>query len=124
MQPMSQLPTSIDAEEHPLLRTGESVHLIERRLFTDDVRRHFAGVVEAMGGGAFRIRGHLFVYDSGSGRFIKQEEPRTRIIAFDNRVIVNVLPPGVEVGALHYEHDSDGALVCTDSNGYRLDDCL
>jgi len=107
--------------DYRILEEGDRVHLIERRLFTGDVRRHFAGVVEAIAIGGFRVRGHLFVYDGGPGAFIKQAEPRTRIIAFDNRVIVNLLPREVDVGALQYEHDGDGVLRVTDGRGFRLE---
>jgi hypothetical protein len=104
-----------------IAKPGESVHLIERRLFLGDVRRHFVGVIEAGTDRALRVKGHLFVYDSGSSQFLKKPELRTRIVPLDNRVIINVLPEGVAVEAIRYAHDAEGNLTITDGSDFELD---
>jgi hypothetical protein len=104
-----------------LVKPGERVHLIERRLFPGDVRRHFLGEVEACDERALRVRGHLFVYDSGSNRFLRKSEIRTRLVPLDNRVIFNVLPEHVSIDELTYTRDAEGNLMLTDSASFELD---
>ena len=104
-----------------LVRLGEIVHVIERRIFAGDVRRHFVGEVEGFSEGSLRVKGYLFVYDSGASAFCRKPEMRTRLIPLDNRVIINVLPEGVEVEAVGYAHDTDGNLTLTDKKGFELD---
>ena len=102
-------------------RRGESVHVIERRLFSDDVRRHFIGEIEACTDRVLRVRGHLYVYDSGASAFSRKPEIRTRLIPLDNRVIINILPEGVSLEEIRYTHDTDGNLTLTDGAGFELD---
>lgn len=104
-----------------LARPGELVHLIERRLFSGDVRRHFVGEIEACTDRAIRVKGYLFVYDSGSSTFLKKPELRTRIVTIDNRVIINVLPGGTSLEDLRYAHDSEGNLSITNGAEFDLD---
>ena len=104
-----------------LLKSGEIVHLIERRMFPDDVRRHFVGQIEVVSDRAIRLRGYLFVYDAGSSKFFRKPEIRTRVVPLDNRVVINVLPEGVSVEEVHYIHDADGNLSLTDGREFELD---
>ena len=104
-----------------LLKSGEVVHLIERRMFPDDVRRHFVGEVEAASDRAIRLRGYLFVYDSGAGKFLRKPELRTRVVALDTRVGINVLPEGPSGEDVHHSHDAEGNLSITDGREFELD---
>jgi hypothetical protein len=104
-----------------LARPGERVHLIERRLFPGDVRRHFVGEIEASTDRAMRVKGYLFVFDSGSSAFLKKPEVRMRLVPLDNRVIINVLPEGIAIEDVHYTHDLEGNLSITDGKGFELD---
>lgn len=104
-----------------LVKPGEVVHVIERRLFQGDVRRHFVGEIEACSGPALRVKGYLFVYDSGASAFSRKPEVRTRLMPLDNRLILNVLPEGVSVEAIGYTHDTEGNLTLTDRAGFELD---
>ncbi len=104
-----------------LLEPEQRVHLIERRQFPEDARRHFAGEVEVCSEHGFRVRGRLFVYDGSRGEFVRKRGARTRVIFFDNLMIVNLLPDSVDPDALRYEHDSEGALVVTDGSDFAMD---
>jgi hypothetical protein len=104
-----------------LVHPGESVHVIERRLFSGDVRRHFVGEIEACTNGALRVTGRLFVYDSGASAFQRKAELRTRLIPLDNRVIINILPEGISLDDVCYAHDADGNLTLTDGAAFELD---
>lgn len=104
-----------------LARIGEAVHVIERRIFSGDVRRHFVGEIETCTDRALRVKGHLFVYDSGTNAFMRKPEFRKRIIPLDNRVIINLLPEGVALDEVRYTHDADGNLTITDGTDFELD---
>ena len=104
-----------------LMKTGEVVHLIEKRVFPDDVRRHFVGEIEVASDRAIRLRGYLFVYDSGASKFLRKPEIRTRVVPLDNRVVINVLPDGISMEDVHYTHDADGNLSLTDGREFELD---
>lgn len=103
------------------IAVGEIIHVIERRLFSDDVRRHFIGEIEALGDRVLRVKGYLFVYDTGAGAFTRKPELRTRLFALDNRVIINVLPRGIGFAEIGYTHDAEGNLSLTDGGDFELD---
>lgn len=103
------------------MKRGEVVHLIEKRMFPGDVRRHFVGEIEVASDRAIRLRGYLFVYDSGAGGFLRKPELRTRVVPLDNRVVINLLPEGVSVKDVHFTHDEEGNLTLTDGREFELD---
>jgi len=104
-----------------VVRAGEVVHVIERRVFAEDVRRHFVGVVEARSKRTLRVKGYLFVYDSSSGSFMRKPELRARLIPLDNRVIINILSHGTAAGTISYITGADGNLQLTDGADFGLD---
>jgi hypothetical protein len=104
------------------IRGGEKFHMVERRRFDSDVRRHFVGVVEDVSEGTVRARGFAFVFDTGSGGFVKKNEWRTRIISLlDADNVINVLPDSFEPEHARYTLDSDRRLVLTDGKDLQLD---
>ena len=101
---------------------GEKIHVITRRLFEGDVRRHIAGTVTGSYDAAVRLVGHAFVFDSGSNRYTKLPGERTRIIDLsDSGYICNVLPDSVDMSALDYEITQDNRLVVTDKKDFQMD---
>jgi hypothetical protein len=104
-----------------VLAVGEKVHIITRRLFEEDPRRHLVGQVEAVSEGLARVRGHAFIFNSAHNEYEKRSGERVRIVSLsDARTLINVLPPDVGIDALHYAFE-DGRLVVTDGAGYSLD---
>lgn len=104
-----------------LTKPGEGVHLIEKRVFPGDVRRHFVGEIEACAEGALRVKGYLFVYDSSTSQFTRKPELRTRVVPLDNRVIFNILPEAVPIEQIRYAHDAEGNLSIRDGRDFELD---
>jgi hypothetical protein len=104
-----------------LVRPGEAIHVIERRAFSGDVRRHFIGEIEACTDRALRVKGYLFVYDSGASAFSRKPKLRTRLIPLDNRVIINVVPEDVPLEGIRYTHDAERNLTLTDGAAFELD---
>lgn len=104
-----------------LLDIGEKVHVIERRLFETDVRRHFFGVIERVEATAIRVTGYFFVYDSSSTTFVRGHEQRTRVMPLaTSDLIINVAPSETNLEDVRYVDDG-GKLVVTDGGAFRLD---
>jgi hypothetical protein len=105
-----------------VLDVGEKVHVMERRLFDTDMRRHFFGVVEAVGAGSLRATGYVFVYDPGTSGYVRADEPRTRVIpTAASGFVINVAPSGTEPSEVRYETNDRGRLVVTDGGAFTLD---
>ena len=105
-----------------ILNEDEIIHIITRRRYADDVRRHFVGrVIEATDVSA-RVEGYAFVFDSNRNEYVKREHMRMRIIALaDAGNIINVLPRSVELDDLKYAMSDRGKLVVTDGRSFSLD---
>jgi hypothetical protein len=99
----------------------EKVHIITRRLFNGDMRRHFVGVVEEATGEAIRVTGYAYIYDQASGEFTRRKNKRTRIFGLtDAGLIVNVLPQTVDLENLRYVMDASGNRIITDDHGFEM----
>lgn len=95
-----------------LLEKGEKVHVIERRAFEGDARRHFVGEVEQATDGAVRARGYTFVCNPMTGNFDRREPERTRIVPLTAAgVVVYVIPSEIDVHAVRYEWAAGNRLV-------------
>ena len=104
-----------------VLTVGEKVHVITRRVFEEDLRRHFAGECTAVGSSLARIVGYAFVFDPARNEYLKRPELRTRIFPLtDSGLIITVLPAEVDFEKLKYGM-SNGRLVLSDGSGYELD---
>jgi len=100
---------------------GEKVHIITRRLFESDLRRHFAGVVEDVALPLIRVRGYAYVFDHAQNQFICHDEERIRVFsAPDSSQIVNILPPKTRMANLRYELDHIGRRLMVDGAGFQL----
>ena len=59
-----------------MLRTGEKVHIIERRSFEKDLRRHFVGEIIDSSEQSIRVEGYAWVMDVTKGEFVRKPEKR------------------------------------------------
>src|SRR5258708_2981178 len=105
-----------------ILRPGEKIHVIHRRLFERDLRKHFAGVVLYYEAGVIRAEGHVFVIeDPTQNVFKKKPDKRVRIMSVNGgNLIVNVIPQEVDLDAIRYDHQDRGLRV-TDGSDWWLD---
>ncbi|MDB6121355.1 MAG: hypothetical protein JWQ71_348 [Pedosphaera sp.] len=104
-----------------ILENGEKVHIIHRRHFEKDPHRHFVGVVNAYENGMARVTGHIYTVDLVKFSFFRRPEPRTRIIALGSGdVLVNVLPPSVDLAKIIYKQEKKSVRV-TDGSDWYLD---
>jgi hypothetical protein len=105
-----------------ILNPGEKIHVVHRRLFEKDTRKHFVGEVEAYENGVVRAIGHVFVIENPvENIFRKKSELRSRIISISaGNVFVNVLPPEVELEQIRYENNARGLRI-SDGSEWHLD---
>ena len=104
-----------------LIDVGNYVHVMERRRFDTDLRRHFFGVVEAVAGSAMRVAGYAFVYDSGKTAYVRSAERRTRVMPIaSSGLVINIAPSDTRVDEVRYE-ELDGRLTVTDGGSFSLD---
>ncbi len=105
-----------------ILKPGEKIHVIHRRRFEKDIRRHFVGTVEAYEAGLIRATGYVFVVDElNQHLFTKRPDRRTKLIPLaSGDVIVNVLPEDLDTEQVRYELDGRKLWV-TDGNGWKMD---
>lgn len=100
---------------------GDKLHIITRRLFPEDLRRHFAGEVIRAAGELCEVKGYAFVFYSGSNEYQRRPQVWVRIFSIGDALnIVNKLPGDVDLHALEYRV-VNGRLVVTDSKGFSLD---
>ncbi len=105
-----------------IISVGEKLHIILRRQFEGDVRRHFLGTVEAHEGAVIRAKGYTFIYNRAKTRFIRKPEIRYGIFDLASPgYIVNFIPEEVELENLTYQTTEEGYLVFTDNVNYNLD---
>ena len=104
-----------------IIATGEKVHIMTRGQFSEDLRRHFAGVVLAVSDKTLRAEGYVFVFNPDTNRYIKRIPKRLRLFAIaDAGNIINIMPTNVDIESLNYEV-IDGRLVFTDGDAFQLD---
>jgi hypothetical protein len=104
-----------------VLQNGEKVHIIHRRQFEKDPHRHFIGVVDAYENGIARVTGNIFTVDMVKFSFFRRPEQRTRIIGLGSgEVLVNVLPPSVDLAKIIYKQEKKSVRV-TDGSDWYLD---
>ncbi len=105
-----------------LLNPGEKIHVIQRRRFEKDVRRHFVGQVEGYEHGMARTSGYVFVIDDlNKHMFVRRPDRRIKLVPVaSGDVIVNVIPESVDLEKVTYEV-KDRMLWVTDGSVWRMD---
>jgi hypothetical protein len=104
-----------------ILEQGEKVHIIERRHFTDDIRRHLVGEVTRCSEQAIRLKGYVWVFDIANGQFVRKPEKRERVVCLGDRLTINVLPPEADLDAMKYISDPQKGLLVTDEKSFFLE---
>ena len=105
-----------------LLNPGEKIHVIHRRHFEKDPRRHFVGQVESYENGIARASGCVFVVDDlNKHMFVKRPDRRIKLLPIvSGDVIVNILPQHLDLDQVHYQL-KDRALLVTDGDSWSMD---
>ena len=105
----------------PAIAIGDKLHIITRRRFENDLRRHFVGEVIGISGDLQLVQGFGFVFVVGANEFHKLPEQRTRLFSLgQDGLIVNKIPSTVAISSLEYRVQ-DRRLVVTDGKHFALD---
>jgi hypothetical protein len=104
-----------------LVQPGEKLHIVERRRFENDVRRHFVGEVDDVKDLAVRITGYTFIFNGAKNEYVRKPEKRTRIVSLsDDANLVNILPRHADTKSVSYVVQ-DRTLMVTDGRTFSLD---
>lgn len=105
-----------------ILELGEKIHLMVRRNFENDLRRHFIGEVLVADTDVARVAGYVFIFDHSANEYIRRPEKRIRIIGLtDSGNIINVLPATADIEKAEYTQSPENKLVVTDNKTFTLD---
>jgi hypothetical protein len=103
-----------------VLTEGSKVLACHRRLFDSDQPRYFVGEVVAATESVIKINGFSFVRDLGTGKYLRKEDLRTKIISLvAGSHILYELPGNVIVRSLKFTYD--GYLTLADDLGFQMD---
>ena len=98
-----------------LLEPGNKLMVAHRRLFEKDAPRFFVGEVLAYQDGIVKLRGYSFVRDISSGRLLRKDDPRTKLVALaSGSCIVYQLPDPVDVASVEIEWSHRDLLLKAD----------
>jgi hypothetical protein len=104
------------------IHVGEKIHVITRRRFEGDSRRHFVGEIKEAEGSIVRAEGYAFIFNTAKNEFIKKPEKRTSIFQLaESGYIVNLIPKEVSIDSLIYRQSGQKNLVVTDNHLFCLD---
>ena len=103
-----------------IFETGEKVHIVERRYFAEDIRRHFVGEIIMCTEHAIRLKGYVWVFDQVKG-FTKKPEKRERIFYLGNRLTINIIPAEVDLDKIKYVNVPKKGLVVTGGKQFSLE---
>lgn len=105
-----------------VLKIGEKLHIITRRQFDGDVRRHFIGTVKEASETIARLEGKIFILDPVLNEFIPINEKREKIIRIgESGFVINIIPPNVNLDEIEYVFTEDHKMVVTDKKEFSMD---
>lgn len=103
-----------------MLVNGEKLHIITRRLFETDLRRHFVGEILDVSGAVIWVRGYAFVFDEFTKQFERHEELRTNIFPFiDAGLVITLLPKESLLEEIRYIFESNQRFI-TDGKTFKF----
>lgn len=103
-----------------ILDIGEKVHIIERRLFKEDARRHFVGEITRCTESNIRVIGYDWAIETMRG-FVRKPEKRERIMVLNEGLIINVIPRDVNIEDITYITTPQRNQMVTDGKKFSLD---
>lgn len=103
-----------------VIAIGDKLHIMTRRIFENDIRRHFIGEVTSADVGIVEIRGYTFIFHPGANEYRRLPEERTRIFSVGEAGhVVNKIPKDVVVSAVTYK-TVDNRLLIADGRSFSL----
>ncbi len=103
-----------------ILEVGEKVLIIERRFFKEDARRHFIGEIVKCTENSIRVKGYAWTFESMRG-FNRKPELRESVINLNEGLVINIIPPNVNIEEIKYISSLQKGHVATDGKSFSLD---
>jgi hypothetical protein len=105
-----------------VLKAGEKIHVIVRRAFPADIRRHFIGEVTGVTGNILRAEGYTYIRDPNTNLFVKKQHSQVRIFSLVDAVnIISVLPAKTNLKKVTYRLDEKKRMILTDGCSFSMD---
>jgi len=105
-----------------VLKAGEKIHVIFRRKFEADLRRHFVGEIAESSDQTVRVDGYVYIMNVMDNCYVRVQGLRTRIISLtDAGNNINVLPKNADIEKTTYTMSKEKRLVVTDGETFTLD---
>ncbi|WP_372806142.1 hypothetical protein [Pontiella sp.] len=105
-----------------ILKPGEKIHLMVRRNFDGDLRRHFVGEIIEATEMLARVEGYVYVLDTATNQYLRRADKRIRIVALtDANNIINVLPANANLDEVKYAVSADSRRIFTDGKTFCMD---
>jgi len=105
-----------------IVKPGEKIHVIIRRRFLDDIRRHFVGEVEEVLENIVKAEGYAFILDPSMNLFTKKPHSQKRIISLtDSCNIITILPAKTNLKELSYSFSENNRMIVTDGDSFCMD---
>ena len=103
-----------------MLANGARILVTHRRLFEKDESRYFVGIVDAYEAGVVKATGYSFVRDMTSGRVLKKDDRRTKLLSLTSGAfLVYQLPDQADLDAVQFVSD-EGELSLTDGKHFKM----
>ena len=104
-----------------MLKKGEKVFIITRRLFDGDRIRQFVGEVLESSDTLLKVRGYAFVHDDFTNEIVRRDDIRIRVISLVDAVnIIMVIPENIILENVQYELDDMNQRVLTDKASFFM----
>jgi hypothetical protein len=105
-----------------IIEPGEKIHVIIRRLFEMDLRRHFVGEIVGISESIVKVKGRAIVHNSVTNQYEIKPDIRLRILSLvDARNIINIIPREAIIEDVKYVLTDEKKLVVTDGETFTLD---
>jgi len=105
-----------------ILKPGEKIHVVVRRAFIQDIRRHFIGEVTEATESVVRAEGHAYLYNANTNLFVKKHYNQVRIFSLVDGVnIISVLPRTANLKKITYRLTEKNHMVLTDGESLTMD---
>lgn len=104
-----------------MIRPGDRLLVVHRRLFRDDTARYFVGEVDEYEHGLVRLTGHSFVRNDYNGDIFSKKGAMSKIFSIASGTLITyVIPSTIDLTALKFEHNSNGEVWLKGPGGFEL----
>lgn len=104
-----------------MIRPGDQLMIVHRRLFKEDSVRYFIGSVDEYEHGLVRITGRSFVRNDYTGDFLSKKGSMSKIFSMASGThIIYVIPSNVNLALLRFEHNTDGEVWLKAEDDFEL----